>query len=389
MTYLARRVQGYGTSIFTEMTQLANRHQAVNLGQGVPDIGTPDFLLEAGRAAISAGINQYAPCQGRPRLRRAIADMIERRYGLTWDPDVELTVTAGASEGIEATILGLVDPGDEVIVIEPYFDTYVPNIRFAGGVPRFYQLRPPDWALERERLEALFTPRTKLLLLNTPHNPTGKVFTRAELQLVADLCTQYDVLVMVDEVYEHLVYDDAQHLPLASLPGMRDRTITLSSLGKTFSATGWKVGWATGSAELIQALVRIRQFTTFSGAAPLQEGAAVALEVAEGMGYYTELNGLYRRKRDFLMQALRAAGLNAIEPRGTFFVMVDISPLGFENDVDFCYWLVSNVGVGAIPPSAFYDNPQDGATLVRFAFCRTDDVLYEAAERLRGLRARL
>lgn len=383
MNYHAQRIHGYGTSIFTQMTQLANQYGAVNLGQGFPDWEAPDFLKAAGQAAIAAGVNQYAPCAGRPRLREAVARKIEAQYGLHYDPDRELTITAGASEGIQATIAGLVDPGDEVIIFEPYFDTYVPNVRFVGGVPRFYQLKPPDWPIDRDELEALFNDRTKLLLLNTPHNPTGKVFSADELAIIADLCRKYDVIAMSDEVYEHMVFDDADHAPLAALPGMRERTLMLSSLGKTFSATGWKIGWATGPAHLIEAVVRIRQFTTFSGAAPLQEAAAEALTQAASIGYYEQVRDRYQRKRDFLISALTDAGLRVINPAGTFFAMVDLSDLDFKDDIAFCHYLTTVVGVAAIPPSAFYVNPADGAGLARFAFCKTDAALQTAAERLR------
>jgi N-succinyldiaminopimelate aminotransferase len=315
-----------------------------------------------------------------------LADKIEQQYGLSYDPDSEITVTHGASEGIQATITALVDPGDEVIIFEPYFDTYVPNVHFVGGVPRYYQLRPPAWGIDAAELEALFSDKTKLIIVNTPHNPTGKVFTQAELQLIADLCHKYDVVALVDEVYEHLVFDDAEHVPLARLPGMRERSVTLSSLGKTFSATGWKVGWASGSAELIQALIRVRQFTTFSGAAPLQEGAADALIYAGEHDYYAHFRARYQEKRDFLMATLTDAGLAPIVPQGTYFAMVDIGALGFGDDVTFCRYLTTEVGVTAIPPSAFYSHPADGATLARFAFCKSDPVLAEAARRLKTFR---
>jgi N-succinyldiaminopimelate aminotransferase len=304
-------------------------------------------------------------------------------YGLCPDPQTEINVMHGATEAIFATIMGLVNPGDEVIVFEPFYDSYLPVIQMAGGVPRFYTLRPPTWAIDEAVLAALFTERTKLIIVNTPHNPTGKVFSHAELALIAELCQQHDVIAMTDEVYEHLVFDGRQHLTLASLPGMAQRTVTISSLGKTFSVTGWKVGWTIAEQNLSQAIFRAHQFVTFCGAAPLQEAAATA--VASPPSFYTDLTQFYTQKRDFLLDALRSAGLEPIIPSGTYFVMVDITSLGFADDVAFCRYLTQEIGVAAIPPSAFYHNPADGAGLARFAFCKEEKTLEEAARRLQRL----
>ena len=383
MLRMADRVAHFSTTIFSEMTSLANQHQAINLGQGFPDFAAPDFLKEAARAAIAADVNQYAPPWGRPRLRRAIAGKMARHYALSLDPDREVQVTHGATEAIFAGILGLINPGDEVILFEPTYDSYVPAVQLAGGVPRYYTLRPPAWTIEPETLAALFSPHTRLLVLNTPHNPTGKVFTLAELEMIARLCQEYNVLVLADEVYEYILFDGLAHTPVATLPGMFDRTVTVSSLGKTFSVTGWKVGWAVGPADLLQAMFRMRQFMTFCGAAPLQEAAAVALEMADGMGYYTELARQYQQKRDFLRAALAEVGLRPITPQGTYFVMARIDGLGFGDDVGFCRHLTTQTGVAAIPPSAFYHRPGDGAHLARFAFCKADETLRQAAARLR------
>lgn len=385
MTYMAQRVSGFGMTIFAEMTALANKHQAVNLGQGFPDFAAPPFLKQAAIKAIQGDINQYAPGNGRPALREIIAKKMRKQYGLMVDPATEITVTNGATEAIFATILGLIDPGDEVILFEPFYDSYLPAVQIAGGIPRFYTLRPPDWSLETEALSALFSDHTKLILINTPHNPTGKVYTKNELQLIADLCRKHDVIAMTDEVYEHIIFDGVEHIPLATLPGMAERTVIISSAGKTFSVTGWKVGWAIAPPELSQAIFRAHQFMTFCGAAPLQEGVAVALETP--MDYYTELAAMYQGHRDFLAEALYQAGLTPIIPDGTYFMMVDISHLGFADDRAFCRYLTSEVGVAAIPPSAFYHNPADGANLVRFAFCKTRETLAEAAERLIKLRS--
>lgn len=385
MSYMAQRVANFGTTIFTEMTALANAHNAINLGQGFPDFATPHFMKEAAARAIWADVNQYAPANGRPNLRQAIAQKMADFYGLSPDPQTEINVMHGATEAIFATIMGLVNPGDEVIVFEPFYDSYLPVIQMAGGLPRFYTLRPPTWAIDEAAFTALFSERTKLILINTPHNPTGKVFSQAELALIAALCQQHDVIAMTDEVYEHLVFDGRQHHTLASFPGMAGRTVTISSLGKTFSVTGWKVGWTIAERSLTQAIFRAHQFVTFCGAAPLQEAAATA--VSSPPSFYTDLTQFYTQKRNFLLDALRSAGLDPIVPGGTYFVMVDIAHLGFADDVAFCRTLTQEIGVAAIPPSAFYHNPADGAGLARFAFCKEDKTLEEAARRLQRLKS--
>lgn len=386
MNGMARRVKGFGTTIFTEMTALASEHGAINLGQGFPDFAAPAFIKEAAQAAVEADVNQYAPGRGQPRLREAIAATMARRYGMAVDPETEVVVTHGATEALFATIMGQVDPGDEVILFEPYYDAYVPDVQMAGGVPRYYPLEPPKWEIDRKKLASLFNDKTKLIIVNTPHNPTGKVYNQEELALIADLCREHDVVAVTDEVYEFITFDGAVHVPLASLPGMAERTITISSAGKTFSVTGWKVGWAVAAPPLAEAVFRAHQFITFSGAAPLQEATAVALETAEAHGYYEGLQETYQRKRDFLAGALAAAGLPPITPRGTYFIMVEIGGLGFADDVAFCRHLTTEVGVAAIPPSAFYTTPGGGETVARFAFCKTDEALEEAAERLQRLR---
>ncbi len=385
MSYMAQRVANFGTTIFAEMTALANAHNAINLGQGFPDFAAPHFMKEAAARAIWDDVNQYAPANGRPNLRQAIAQKMADFYDLSPDPQTEINVMHGATEAVFATIMGLVNPGDEVIVFEPFYDSYLPVIQMAGGVPRFYTLQPPQWAIDEAALTALFTERTKLIIVNTPHNPTGKVFSLGELGLIANLCQQHDVIAMTDEVYEHLVFDGRQHHTLASLPGMAGRTVTISSLGKTFSVTGWKVGWTVAERALSQAIFRAHQFVTFCGAAPLQEAAATA--VASPPTFYTDLTHFYTQKRNFLLDALRSAGLEPIVPGGTYFVMVDITSLGFANDVAFCRYLTQEIGVAAIPPSAFYHNPADGAGLARFAFCKEEKTLEEAARRLKRLKS--
>ncbi|MCB0006894.1 MAG: aminotransferase class I/II-fold pyridoxal phosphate-dependent enzyme [Anaerolineales bacterium] len=389
MSYLANRVANFGTTIFTEMTNMAVANNAVNLGQGFPDFAAPAFIKEAARQAIADDINQYAPAAGRPRLRQAIARQMERQYGLKVDPDNQIQVMHGATEAIFATIISLVDPGDEVIVFEPFYDSYVPSITMAGGVPRYYTLRAPDWAIDPTELEALFSAKTKLIIFNTPHNPTGKVFNRTELELIARLCQKYDVIAVSDEVYEYILFDGQQHQLMAQIPGMADRSITISSLGKTFSTTGWKIGWTIASPELTNAVFRSHQFITFAGAHPLQEAAAIAFDMAHTEGYFEFLREDYQEKRDFLTGALNAAGLPSIKPAGTYFVMVDISQLGFANDIEFCRYLTKEVKVAAIPPSAFYHNPADGAGIARFTFCKKMETLELAAERLAAWAAKV
>lgn len=380
MPYMADRVSNFVTSIFFEMTALANQHQAVNLGQGFPDFPGPDFLKQAAIEAILNDVNQYAPGSGQVRLREAIARKMDHHYGLAVDPNTEITVTHGATEAIFASILGLVNPGEEVILFEPFYDSYVPSVQIAGGIPRFYTLRPPDWRIDPDVLASLFSAKTKAILINTPHNPTGKVFSRAELQHIAELCQQYDAIAISDEVYEHIIFDDQVHIPIATLPGMADRTVTISSAGKTFSMTGWKVGWAIGRPELNRAIFRGHQFIIYAGVAPLQEAVATALETSDG--YYAELAAMYQANRDFLVDALTEAGLKPFVPGGTYFIMAEIDHLGFPDDVAFCRYLTTEIGVAAVPPSAFYMNPADGATLARFAFCKTKPTLEEAARRL-------
>lgn len=383
MAAMAKRVSGFGATIFDEMTALADEHQAVNLGQGFPDFAAPDFLKTAAQQAIAQDVNQYAPGRGRPRLRQALADKMARHYGMTVDPAQEIVVTHGATEAIFAAIMGLVNPGEEVILLEPFYDSYVPSVIMAGGTPRFYTLHPPDWHIDRDALAALCNEKTKAIVINTPHNPTGKVFTRTELQLIADLCREHDLIAIADEVYEHIVFDGRSHLPIATLPGMAERTVTISSLGKTFSATGWKVGWAIAVPDLTTAVYRAHQFITFSGAAPLQEAAAIAIETA--VAYYRDLAADYQQKRDLLLNVLRDVGLTPISPAGTYFIMVDIGQLGFVDDVSFCRYLTTEIGVAAIPPSAFYAKSADGAQLARFAFCKQEQTLRKAAGRLKKL----
>jgi N-succinyldiaminopimelate aminotransferase len=376
MPRAARRLDGLGTTIFTEMTALAVRTGAINLGQGFPDTDGPSAVIEGAVAALRGGENQYAPLPGVPALRDAIFEHQRSWYGL--EPD-DLLVTFGATEAIAAAVLGLCDPGDEVIVFEPYYDSYPATITFAGAVRRPVTLRPPDFALDPDELRAAVGPRTRMLLVNTPHNPTGRVLSRAELDAVAEVCIEHDLVCVSDEVYEHLVYD-GEHIPPATLPGMAERTLTISSVGKSFSVTGWKTGWCSGPAELVAAARTAKQFLTFAGGTPLQHGAAAALGLPTTVLY--ELRDSLARKRDMLADGLSAAGLTPVPSASTYFINADVGTDGAA----FCRSLPERAGVVAIPTSVFYDDQDAGRSLVRFAFCKRDEVIAEASRRLATLR---
>ena len=376
------RVQGFSTSVFTEMSRLANQHSAVNLGQGFPDFPGPFFVKEAAKAAVDADLNQYAVSHGAPRLRAAIARTWNERHGMDVDADREITVTSGATEAIFDAVQALAGPGDEIVVFEPFYDSYLPSAIMASATLRTVTLRPPDWSFHPEEAAAAFGPRTRVLLLNSPHNPTGKVFTGDELTTLAELCHQWDVVAVTDEVYERIVFDGAKHLPLATLPGMWERTLTINSTGKTFSMTGWKVGYAIGPARLTAPLRAVHQFVTFASATPFQEAMATALEQAPELGYYTDLSRDYHRRRDALKVVLDGVNLPTLPVEGAYFLMSDISHLGFESDVEFCRWLTSEIGVAAIPPSAFYLDPTRAPLLARFCFAKRAETIERAAERL-------
>ncbi|NJC68213.1 pyridoxal phosphate-dependent aminotransferase [Planosporangium thailandense] len=383
---LVARMRPFGTTIFAEMSALATRTGAVNLGQGFPDTDGPPEMLEAAVRAIRDGRNQYPPGPGIPELRAAIAAHQRDFWGLEYDPDGEVLVTAGATEAIAAAILAMCEAGDEVVCFEPYYDSYAASIALAGAVRRPVTLRPSDggYSFDPDELRAAFGPRTRLVLLNSPHNPTGKVFTAEELALIAGLCLEHDAVAVTDEVYEHLVFDGA-HVPLAGLPGMRDRTVQISSAGKTFSCTGWKVGWVCGPAALVSAVLRVKQFLTFVNAAPQQPAVAVALGLPRS--YFTGFRDSLRDKRDRLCAGLADAGFGVLRPAGTYFVTADITPLGGSDGVEFCRSLPERCGVVAVPTQVFYDDVAAGRRLIRFAFCKRDEVLDEAVARLRKLSA--
>jgi N-succinyldiaminopimelate aminotransferase len=380
---LSSRLAGFGTTIFAEMSALAARTGAINLGQGFPDTDGPAEIIEAAARAMREGRNQYPPGPGIPELRAAIADHQRRFYGIELDPDGEVLVTTGATEAIAAALLALCEPGDEVVTFEPYYDSYAACIALAGAERRPVTLRPPDYAIDPEALAAAFSPRTKLVLLNSPHNPTGKVFTQAELELVARHCRNNDVLAVTDEVYEHLTFDGREHVPLSTLPGMAERTLTISSAGKTFSLTGWKIGWATGPRALVAATQTAKQFLTFVSGAPFQPAIAHALGFPDA--YFESFRDQLQAKRDRLCAGLEAAGLTVLVPAGTYFVTVDIRSLGERDGRAFCLALPERAGVVAVPSVVFYDDEEAGRPLVRFAFCKRDEVIDEAAVRLARL----
>lgn len=373
-------MQGFGTTIFAEMSALAAETGAVNLGQGFPDTDGPREMLDAAKAAIDGGRNQYPPGPGVPELLEAVAAHQWRFYGLELDPRSQVLVTVGATEAIAAAVLALCEPGDEVVTFEPYYDSYAATIALAGAVRRTSVLRFPDFAVDEASLRAAFSDRTRLVLLNTPHNPTGKVFTRAELELICSLAREHDAWVVTDEVYEHLVFDGLEHVPVATMPGMAERTLTISSAGKTFSATGWKVGWVSGPEQAVAAVRTVKQFLTYVGSGPFQPAVAVALGLGDEV--YSGLAGSLQAKRDLLVAGLRSAGLEVAVPSGTYFVVADAAPLGAVDALDFCRRLPSRAGVVGVPVSVFHDDPEAARTLVRFAFCKRDVVLAEAVSRL-------
>ncbi|MER6364758.1 pyridoxal phosphate-dependent aminotransferase [Kitasatospora sp. NPDC001527] len=380
---LNRRLAGLGTTIFAEMSALATATGSINLGQGFPDTDGPEEVREAAVRALREGRgNQYPPGPGVPELRTAIAAHQQRRYGLAYDPDTEVLVTAGATEAIAAALLALLEPGDEAIALEPFYDSYAACIAMAGAVRVPLTLRAPDFRPDLDELRALVTPRTRLLLLNSPHNPTGLVLTPDELAAVAELAVERDLLVVTDEVYEHLVFTGAHH-PIAALPGMRERTVSISSAGKTFSFTGWKVGWVTGTPELVAAVRTAKQYLTYVSAGPFQYAVAEALRLPDA--YFDGLRADLLRKRDLLAAGLADAGFRVFRPEGTYFITTDITPLGEKDGIVFCRTLPQRCGVVAIPNAVFYDDAEAGRSLVRFTFCKQTAVLEEAVERLSRL----
>ncbi|MFD6882566.1 pyridoxal phosphate-dependent aminotransferase [Rhodococcus sp. NPDC060084] len=383
------RLRPFASTIFAEMTDLAIRHDAINLGQGFPDVDGPPQMLEIARQAIADGINQYPPGSGIPALRQAVAADRADRYGIEHDPDCEVLVTVGATEAISAAVLGLVEPGEEVLLTEPYYDSYAAAVALAGATRRTVPLARAGagFVLDVDALHAAITDRTRMLIVNTPHNPTGTVYDETALTALAELACEHDLLVLSDEVYEHLVFDGRRHIPLASLPGMAERTVTVSSAAKTFNVTGWKIGWALGPRELIDAVRAAKQFLTFVGGAPFQPAVAHAL--THEQDWIRSMRDDLQRKRTLLSDALKGAGFGVLDSAGTYFVCADLTPLGYRDGVAFCRELPERIGVAAVPVSVFVDDTQAWNHLVRFAFCKRDDVLADAVDRLRTLQEAL
>ena len=382
---MSQRVAGFGTTVFVGINNLARQYNAVNLGQGAPDFDGPPEVLAAAVEAVNGALNQYAPGIGMPAVRQAIAQHAARFYGQTLNPDTEVLVTTGATEGVFAAILGLTDPGDEAIVFEPVYDTYVPNMAMAGVTPRYVPLRGDNWEFDADELAQAFNLRTRAIIINTPHNPTGKVFSRDELALIAELCHKHNVIAITDEVYEHILYDDAIHTRLATLPGMHERTLTISTLGKTFSVTGWKIGWVMGPAALVNAVNQAHQFITYAVASPLQAAAATALNLP--FSFFANLQSSYQSRRDRMVDVLKKVGFKVFKPAGSYFVMIDwrgVAPGRVQYDMQFAEWLIREVGVACIPASPFYQECDKhlGKHFARFAVCKKDETLAAAADRL-------
>ncbi len=385
---LSDKVERFTESVIREMTRQAMQYGAINLAQGFPDFSAPAEIKQAAQDAIAAEVNQYAITWGAKSLRDAIARQMQEWQGIAIDPETEVTVCCGATEAMIATLLAVCNAGDEVVIFEPFYENYGPDSILSGARPRFVKLRPPpaadgEWTFEERELRLAFHNHTKAIILNTPNNPTGKVFRRAELELIRDLCVEFNVLAITDEIYEHILYDGAEHISIARLPGMRERTVTINGLSKSYGVTGWRVGWAVAPPAISNAIRKVHDFLTVGAPAPLQEAGAVALGLPAS--YYHKLAEGYHARRDRLMPALSEAGFRCFRPRGAYYVMTDISGFGFPDDVAFTHYLVKEIGVAAVPGSSFYHHPRDGAQQVRFAFCKRDDTLDEAARRLRKL----
>jgi aspartate/methionine/tyrosine aminotransferase len=386
-TEVSAKTRLFTESVIREMTRRAIKCGAVNLAQGFPDFPAPAELKEAAKRAIDQDYNQYAITHGSPNFRAAIADKARSYNGLQCDPDRNVTVTCGATEAMVASLLAVINPGDEVVIFEPFYENYGPDTILAGATPRYVALRDPDFSIDRAELEAAFSPRTKAIIINTPHNPTGKVFSRAELELIADLCRGHDTLAITDEIYEHIIYGGARHLSIASLPGMADRTITISGLSKTYSITGWRLAYAIAHERLTSAIRKVHDFLTVGAAHPLQEAGAVALRLPES--FYAQLAAMYERKRAMLFDALSQAGFNCRSPQGAYYIMADIGHLGFRDDFAAADFMLEEVGVAPVPGSSFYHREELGHSMLRFTFSKRDETIAAAAARLKSLKAKL
>jgi aminotransferase len=389
--FLSDKVERFTESVIREMTRQAMLHNAVNLAQGFPDLHAPAEIKQATADTVAPDVNQYAITWGAKTLRNAIARQMEEWQGIPVDPEKHITVCCGSTEAMISTLMAVCNKGDEVVILEPFYENYGPDAILSGAKPVFVKLRPPttpegEWTFDADELRAAFHHQTKAIILNTPNNPTGKVFTQAELELIRDLCVEFNVLAITDEIYEHILYDGTRHISIASLEGMPERTVTINGLSKSYSVTGWRVGWAVGPASNTNDILKVHDVITLGAPAPLQEAGAVALGLPAT--YYRSLADGYRARRDRLMPALTEAGFRCFRPRGAYYVMTDISALGFQDDVAFTKYLVKEIGIAAVPGSSFYNDPRDGAKQVRFAFCKRDVTLDEAANRLRKLQKR-
>lgn len=384
--YLTTKLQPFGASVFAEMTKMAVDNNAINLSQGFPDFDGPEFIKEAACEAIKAGHNQYANTFGVPALRKAISEKYKKFYGLSYNPDTEISILAGATEAIFTTIISIINAGDEVIILEPYYDSYPVAVTMAGGICKYLTLEFPDFKVDFEKLEALVTKKTRMIIINTPHNPSGKVFTRSELETLAAIAIKHDLIVMSDEVYEHITFDGVKHIPTATIDGMFDRTITISSTGKTFSMTGWKIGTVCAPAPICAAVRTAHQYVIFAVATPFQHAMIKGFEAPDS--FYRELIEFYTAKRDMMAKSLTQQGFDIVMPKGSYFIMADFTRFGFTNDVEFCKYLTSQIKVAAIPPTSFYFNKKYGEKLVRFAFCKKEETLAAAADRLKNLKAK-
>ena len=381
---LSEKASRFTESVIREMTRLAMKHGAVNLAQGFPDFPAPAEIKQAAQEAIARDVNQYAITWGAKSLRNAVAEKFAQTQGVTIDPEREITVCCGSTEAMMSSMMAVINPGDEVVVFEPFYENYGPDAILSGAAPRFVKLQPPHWNFDRGELARAFTPKTKAIILNTPNNPTGKVFSRDEMEFIRDLAVKHNAFVITDEIYEHILFDGTQHISIASLEGMRDRAITINGMSKTYAVTGWRVGWAIAPPEVTAAIRKVHDFLTVGAAAPLQEAGALALKLPDA--YYAQLAETYRVKRDFTCAMLEKAGFRCFVPRGAYYVMTDVSGFGYPDDVTFAKYLVEKIGVAVVPGSSFFNDPVDGKNLVRFTFCKTEPTLRAAAQRLAKLR---
>ena len=378
--FISNRTSGFTESVIREMTRLAMEKGAINLAQGFPDFSAPEDIKHAAQQAIAADFNQYAITWGAKPFRDAIAAKYRKWYGLDYDPEREITVCCGSTEGMIASMLATTNPGDEVIVFEPYYENYGPDTFLCGAQRKLVSLRAPDWTFDPDELRRAFSPKTKAIILNSPNNPTGRVFTRAELMVIADLCQEFDALAITDEIYEHIVYDSASHIPIATLPGMRERSILVNSMSKTYSVTGWRVGWVLAAPDLSESIRKVHDFLTVGAAAPLQQAGVLALNMPDS--YYQKLARDYQGKRDMLLGILEGAGFRCFRPDGAYYIMTDVTDFGFPNDYAFVRHMIEKAGVAAVPGSSFFADSKDGSKLIRFCFCKKYETLEEAKERL-------